>query len=218
MEPPQRSSTLRRAGTGRLILLASLFTGLLTGLLTSPFARAADLSRAQEIVEGKCAICHGVDGESSSPLFPRLSGQHANYVERQLADYKSGKRRNDTMQAMVADLSPQDMRLLGAYFQSKAPQAHEVADPELAKVGRFIYLRGNPHSGVAACADCHGPAGQGSERLPRVGGQHAAYVERQLKAFGTRERTNDNAIMHTVAAKLTELEIKAVASFISGLK
>jgi cytochrome c553 len=181
-------------------------------------ASPADLARAAEIVEGRCAICHGVDGESSSPLFPRLSAQHASYIERQLADYQSGRRKNETMQRMVEGLGAEEMRWIGAYFQAKPAQAHAVADAELAEVGRYLYHRGNPLSGVAACAACHGADGQGHERLPRVGGQHAQYVERQLKAFGNRERTNDNAIMHTVAAKLTELEVKAVAVFISGLK
>ena len=190
---------------------------LLAGMLVSG-AQAADLSRATEIVEGKCFICHGVDGESSSPVFPRLAGQHATYVQRQLADYKSGRRKNDTMQSMVNDLSDDDMRVLGQYFESKPSQAHAVSDAELAQVGRFVYNRGNPYSGVAACADCHGAAGHGTDRLPRVGGQHAQYVENQLKAFSKRERTNDNAVMHAVAAKLTDLEVKAVAAYISGLK
>lgn len=183
-----------------------------------PSAHAADLTRAVEIVESKCFICHGAEGESSSPVFPRLAGQHASYVARQLADYQSGKRKNDTMQQMVADLSADDMRLLGMYFESKPTRAHPVADPELAQVGRFVYNRGNPFSGVAACADCHGAAGHGTDKLPRLGGQHAQYVENQLKAFSKRERTNDNAVMHTIASKLTELELKAVASYVSGLK
>jgi cytochrome c553 len=199
----------------RHLVLAPL---VLTLALAAPASRAADLTRAVEIVEGKCFICHGTDGESSSPVFPRLAGQHSAYVARQLADYKSGRRKNDTMQAMVSDLSADDMRLLGMYFESKPAHKHPVADGELAQVGRFVYNRGNPFSGVAACADCHGAAGHGTEKLPRLGGQHAAYVENQLKAFSRRERTNDNAVMHTIASKLTELELKAVASYISGLQ
>ena len=196
-------------------LLAPLTLALATAM---PTARGADLTRAIEIVEGKCFVCHGLEGESSSPVFPRLAGQHAAYVARQLADYKSGKRKNDTMQSMVTDLSNNDMRLLGMYFESKPTRTHPVADPELAQMGRFIYHRGNPFSGVAACADCHGAAGHGTDKLPRLGGQHAQYVENQLKAFSKRERTNDNAVMHTIASKLTELELKAVASYISGLQ
>lgn len=195
----------------RRILLAAIAAAL-------PAAHAADLTRAVEIVEGKCFICHGLEGESSSPVFPRLAGQHAAYVARQLADYKSGRRKNDTMQSMVSDLSDDDFRLLGMYFESKSTRRHEVPDPELAQMGRFIYNRGNPFSGVAACADCHGAAGHGTDKLPRLGGQHAQYVEAQLKQFVKRERTNDNAVMHTIASKLTELELKAVAAYVSGLQ
>jgi cytochrome c553 len=122
------------------------------------------------------------------------------------------------MQPMVDDLSPADFAALGAWYASRPTHAHEVADAELAQVGRFVYLRGNPYSGVAACSSCHGPAGHGTDTLPRLAGQHAQYVENQLKQFGKRERTNDNAVMHTIASKLTELEAKAVAAYLSGLK
>jgi len=185
--------------------------------MSSP-SSAADLKRAEEIVQGKCFICHGMDGESSSPLFPRLAGQHAAYTERQLADYKSGKRVSSTMRPMVEDLSAADFKALGAWFESRAPQAHEVKDAQLAQVGSFIYARGNPNSGVAACASCHGPLGHGTAQLPRLAGQHPQYTERQLKAFHQRERTNDNAVMQAIASKLTELEVKAVAEYIGGLK
>ena len=181
-------------------------------------ARADDTKRAEEIVQGKCFICHGAEGESSSPLFPRLAGQHASYLARQLADYKSGKRKSSAMQPMVDDLSAADFAALGKYFEHRPVHLHPVADPELAQLGRFIYLRGNPYSGVPACAGCHGPTGQGTEALPRLAGQHALYTERQLKLFSQRERTNDNAVMHLVASRLTELETKAVASYVSGLK
>ena len=197
--------------------LRHTFAALLTCAAALP-ALAADAARAEEIVQGKCFICHGNDGESSSPVFPRLAGQHASYVARQLADYKSGKRKSSAMQPMVEDLVADDFRALGSYFQAKATQAHPVDDPDLAQMGRFIFQRGNPYSGVAACAGCHGKDAHGTENLPRLAGQHAQYTERQLKAFDKRERTNDNAVMHGIAAKLTELEIKAVASYVSGLR
>ena len=196
---------LRRASLAALLLLPAWTT-------------AADLARAEEIVQGKCFICHGAEGESSSPVFPRLAGQNATYVARQLADYRSGKRKSTTMQPMVEDLSPADFQALGAYFASRATIGHAVADPELAQMGRFIYARGNPYSGVASCATCHGKDAHGTDSLPRLAGQHAQYTENQLKQFNTRERTNDNAVMHGIASKLTELELKAVASYISGLK
>lgn len=186
-------------------------------LCSAPMGWANDQARVDEIVQGKCFICHGADGESSSPVFPRLAGQHARYIERQLADYKSGKRKSSAMQPMVEDLTAADFKLLGAFYESRKPQPHAVADPELAQVGRFVFMRGNPFSGVAACSTCHGPTGGGTETLPRLAGQHAQYTENQLKAFNKRERTNDNAVMQAIASKLSELELKAVSSYISGL-
>jgi cytochrome c553 len=195
--------------------------GLVVLAAAGPLAAApaeAELKRALEIVEGKCFICHGIDGESSSPVFPRLAGQHAAYIARQLADYASGKRRSSAMQPMVEGLTAEDFKLLGVYFQSRETSAHPVDDPDLAQMGRFIYHRGNPYSGVASCASCHGEKAHGTPQLPRLAGQHAQYTENQLRAFNKRERTNDNAVMHTIASKLTELELKAVASYISGLR
>ena len=192
---------------------------LLLGLcgLLRPLA-AADLAKAEEIVNGKCFICHGVSGESSSPVFPRLAGQNAAYVARQLADYQSGKRKSTVMQPMVEGLSAEDMAALGAWFARQPALMHPVADPDLAGVGRFVHLRGNPFSGVPACAGCHGAEAQGSSSLPRLAGQHAQYTENQIKQFSRRERTNDNAVMHAIASKLSELEVKAVAAYLSGLQ
>ena len=187
-------------------------------MLVGAAAQAADDARADEIVQGKCFLCHGAAGESSSPVFPRLAGQNAAYVARQLADYKSGRRRSSTMQPMVEDLSAADMQALGDWFSSRPTQVHPVADADLAGVGKFVYFRGNPYSGVAACATCHGADGHGSATLPRLAGQHAQYTENQIKLFDKRERTNDNAVMHGIASKLSELEIKAVAAYLSGQK
>jgi len=186
-------------------------------LAALPLAAAAQ-DRAEEIVQGKCFICHGMEGESSSPVFPRLAGQNAAYVARQLADYKSGKRVSTTMQPMVEDLAAADFAALGKYFAARATHKHAVEDPELAQMGAFIFKRGNPFSGVAACSSCHGANGHGTDTLPRLAGQHAQYTEKQLREFNSRARTNDNAVMHTVASKLTELETKAVAAYISGLE
>ena len=180
-------------------------------------APAAATARAEEIVQGQCFICHGADGESSSPAFPRLAGQNAAYVSRQLSDYKSGKRKSSTMQPMVDALSADDFRALGQFFATRPTQAHEVQDPQLAQAGRDVFVRGNPSSGVVACAACHGADGHGSDALPRLAGQHARYTENQLRLFNKRERTNDNAVMHAVASKMTEQEMKAVAAYLSGL-
>ena len=179
---------------------------------------AGDAARAEEIVQGKCFLCHGAEGESSSPVFPRLAGQNASYIAKQLADYKSGRRRSSVMAPMVDDLNADDFAALGRYYASRPTRAHAVEDPELAQSGRVLYLQGNPSSGVAACTTCHGPAAQGGETLPRLAGQHAQYTETQLRQFGKRARTNDNAVMHAIAGLLTEREVKAVAAYLSGLQ
>jgi len=182
-------------------------------------ARADDAqkARAEEIVQGRCFICHGMDGESSSPVFPRLTAPRASYVARQLADYKSGKRASETMQPMVVDLTEEDFAALGRYFESKPARWHEVADPQLAQVGAFVYARGNPYAGVPACASCHGKDGHGSDKLPRLAGQHAEYVEKQLGRAAQAEAAAGNPVLHAVAGKMTTLEIKAVAAYISGM-
>lgn len=177
----------------------------------------ADLARAEEIVSGRCFLCHGLQGESASPVFPRLAGQHAEYIARQLADFKSGKRNSDTMKAQAEELTPAEMKSLGAFFQEKTVGPRPARDPELLAVGKFIFSRGNEFTGLPACATCHGVKGLGTPQLPRLAGQHPRYIEDQLKQFNKRERTNDNAVMHTIASKLTELEMHAVAEYIATL-
>jgi cytochrome c553 len=159
-----------------------------------------------------------MEGEAASALYPRLAGQHADYIARQLADFKSGRRKSDTMSGMAADLSADEMKDLGAFFQKKPATRSETTDADLAGVGRYIFTKGNTFSGVAACVSCHGPKGHGTPQLPRLAGQQALYLENQLKQFNTRERNNDNAVMHSIASRLTELEVKAVASYISTLE
>lgn len=179
-------------------------------------ATGVDLKRAQEIVNGRCSLCHGAEGESASPIFPRLAGQHPEYIAKQLADFKNGRRKG-TMNDQAAELNDEEMKALGVFFSEKKPKSYTIREEDLGAVGRYVYQKGNPYSGVAACASCHGPKGDGTVQLPRLAGQHAAYLEAQLKDFNKRERTNDNAVMHAIASKLTELEIKAVTLYISGL-
>jgi cytochrome c553 len=178
----------------------------------------ADLARAEEIVSGRCFLCHGLDGESASPVFPRLAGQHSDYIAKQLADFKAGKRKSDTMKPQAEELTPEEMKALGAYFQNKKAGSRPVKDPELLGVGKFVFNRGNQFTGLPSCASCHGAKGLGTPQLPRLAGQHPRYIEDQLKQFNKRERTNDNAVMHTVASKLSELETHAVAEYIATME
>jgi cytochrome c553 len=202
----------------RLALPLTTIVGLIGAAGLAPAAAQVDeLARAATIIEESCVGCHGRSGESAAPAFPHLSGQHAAYIERQLRDFKSGKRKNRVMRAMVEDLGEADFKALAAYYERTLPKPHVALDPALAQQGQALFTRGNPGSGVPACSACHGAQGHGTEALPRLAGQHAQYLERQLRAFGKRERTNDNAVMHTIASQLTEPEIKAVASYISAL-
>ena len=176
----------------------------------------ADEARAKKIVSGVCFVCHGAQGESSSEVFPRLAGQHAEYIAKQLDNFKSGKRKSTAMADMVAKLTPDEMRALGRYFENQSAPSEPAKDADLAAVGRYIFHVGNKFSCVPACASCHGAQAKGSVTLPRLAGQYAGYTEAQLKLFNDRERTNDNAVMHAIVSKMTALEMAAVAEYLSG--
>jgi cytochrome c553 len=191
---------------------------LFLGLLAAPAAaQEAELARAKAIVAGSCFLCHGMQGEAASELYPRLAAQNAAYIAKQLANFKSGDRQSKTMQPMVAALAQEDMRALGLYFSRQKSAPHAPTDAGLAARGREIYGKGGAATGVAACIGCHGERGQGSEALPRLAGQVPSYLAAQIRSFGTRARTNDNAVMHTIAAKMTAAEIRAVAEYLGGL-
>jgi cytochrome c553 len=183
----------------------------------SVLSMADSSERAREIVTERCYLCHGAEGEASSAIYPRLAGQNAKYIAKQLSDFKQGLRKG-TMNEMAADLAEEEMLALGEYFASKPPQAHRVRDKEFSAVGSYLYHNGNQFSGVAACKSCHGESGSGTEQLPRLAGQHKRYVVEQLQAFNNGARTNDHAIMHSIASKLTEFEMQALAQYISGME
>ena len=124
--------------------------------------------------------------------------------------------RMQSSQLQVATLKPEEMVALGRYFEKMGVPVEPAKDLELASVGRYVYHFGNKFSGVPACASCHGKEGLGTSNLPRLAGQYANYIESQLRSFGTRERTNDNAVMHSIVAKMTPQEMAAVAEYLSG--
>ncbi len=187
-------------------------------LLVAVVSLSAQGRSAQEIVEQKCHLCHGREGEASSAIYPRLAGQNLDYLAKQLRNFRDGVRKSDTMNEMAADLTDDEISALAEYFSVKPGLGHRVRDKALAAVGYYIYHKGNRFSGIPACASCHGEEGLGTQQLPRLAGQHKRYVADQLHAFDQRARTNDNAVMHTIASKLTELEIAAVALYVSGLR
>lgn len=197
-------------------LRARFSTLALSALLATSAWAQADEARAKKIVGGVCFMCHGAEGESASEVFPRLAGQHWEYTAKQLENFKSGKRKSTAMADMVAKLTPDEMVALGKFFESKAAPSEPPKDAGLAAVGQYIYHNGNKFSGLAACASCHGAAAKGTTALPRLAGQYPAYTETQLKQFNQRERTNDNAVMHAIASKMSPLEMAAVAEYLSG--
>lgn len=184
-----------------------------------------DLAKAKQTAETLCAGCHGADGNSQIPVNPKLAGQHTDYLFKQLKNFKgwNGKpaeRENPIMGGMVAALEEADMKALAIHFSSQTQQPDAAKNPELAKLGQNIWRAGIPAKGVPACAGCHGPAGAGlPAQYPRLGGQFADYTEAQLKAFRDGVRKNDPAqMMQTIALKMTDPEMKAVADYAAGLR
>lgn len=176
---------------------------------------AGDRHMAERLVRARCALCHGTDGQSASPLYPKLAGQNPEYIVKQLFNFKTGQRVSTVMQEMTNLLTAREIRLLAEYFGSLPSTAQPVVDYELAAVGRYVYFRGNPYSGVSPCVSCHGVYATGGAQMPRLAGQHASYLETQLQNFRQHLRANDQA-MHGVVANLSELEMKAVAQYLTG--
>ena len=200
----------------RVKSLSSVAFGAAFLLAASGVFAQADEARAKKIAGGSCFLCHGAQGESTSEIFPRLAGQHAEYIAKQLTAFKSGQRKSTAMAEMVSKLTPDEMLALGKYYEKMSIPREEPKDPQLAAMGRYIFHNGNKFSGVPACVACHGSAAEGTATLPRLATQFSGYIHTQLKSFNKRERTNDNAVMHAVVEKMTELEMAAVAEYVSG--
>ena len=183
-----------------------------------------DAAKGQLIAAQVCAACHNPDGNSAIAANPKLAGQHADYIYKQLKNFKAdgskpAERNNPIMGGMVAALSDQDMKNVAAWYASQT-QKSELAKNPAIEVGQKLYRAGNAGKGLPACAACHGPSGAGiPAHYPRIGGQFADYTEMQLKAFRTGERANDpNKMMRAVADKMSDAEIKAVSDYIAGLR
>jgi cytochrome c553 len=175
---------------------------------------------AGEEKAAQCAACHGADGNNLNPAWPKLAGQHAGYLVKQLWYFEHGERENATMKPMASVLDEQGREDVAAFYASQRATIGQ-ADPELVTLGERIYRSGNPDSGVAPCMGCHGPNGAGNPAAlyPALRGQHAQYVENQLHGFAEGRRVNENAkkMMQILAARMTNKEIRAVASYIQGL-
>ena len=195
----------------RLAIAASLFA-------CAPVYAAGDAA-AGKAKSAVCAACHGADGNSLNPEWPTLAGQLPTYLVEQLRAFQQGLRQNQMMAPMVKNLSEQDMQDLAAYFASQELKLKGAVNTELAEQGQRLYRGGIAERGVAACMGCHGPAGMGiPPRFPRLSGQHATYTANQLLAFKAGTRVSDADIMTTIAFRLSEQEIKALAEYVSGLR
>jgi cytochrome c553 len=196
---------------------------VLASALVSSFAPSLLLAQgdaaAGQAKSALCSTCHGADGNSELSINPKLAGQSANYIVKQLMDYKSGARANATMAAMVGNLSPQDMQDIAAWYSSNEVTL-SGADAEILELGQRIYRGGNKELGVMACAGCHSPTGSGNAPagFPSLSGQHVDYTLGQLKNFRSGARANDNSsMMRSVVERLTDKELEALASYVSGL-
>jgi len=183
-------------------------------------AQAEGDAEAGKTKSASCVACHSIDGNSVNPEWPKLAGQHEGYLIQQLLYFSDGERDNAIMKGIVGNLTEQDHEDLAAYFASQKV-AYGTADPELVELGERIYRGGNSESGVAPCMGCHGPNGAGNPpaNYPALRGQHAKYVENQLHGFAEGNRVNENSIkmMQITASRMTNKEIRAVASYVQGL-
>ncbi len=203
----------------------AVFGFLVVTPASAQFVIKGDAANGQEIAGKVCAACHGPDGNSPLAVNPSLAGQHAEYLYKQLSNFKSkdgkpAERNNAVMAGMAAPLSDDDMKNVSAYYAGQTARPRTARDPELVKQGQQIYRGGIAAKSVAACASCHSPNGAGlPAQYPRVTGQHAEYTAAQLKAFRAGDRKNDpNAMMRTVAAKLSDREMAAVSEYLAGLR
>lgn len=197
-----------------IAVLAAAFVGLIPNLLLAQGDAAAGQAKS-----ALCGSCHGVDGNSPLAMNPKLAGQSAKYMVKQLQDFKSGARPGATMAAMVLSLSDQDMEDIAAWYSSQQPTV-QGADPESVELAERLYRAGNSEIAVAACSACHSPTGKGNAPagFPALSGQHAEYTLQQLKDFRSGVRQNDgSAMMRTVVERLTDKELEALASYVSGL-
>jgi cytochrome c553 len=181
-------------------------------------AAKPDLAKGGKIASDVCAACHTADGSRGSPANPILQGQHADYLVKQLTEFKNGKRKNAVMSGMVAPLSEEDIRNVAAFYASKTAKPGFAKNKDTVLLGEKIYRGGIADRSIPACAACHGPGGAGiPSQYARIGGQHGDYIEAQMLAFRAGGRTN-SAQMTGVAAKMNDKEIKAVSDYIAGLR
>lgn len=200
------------------ILLSSLLLAATAHANEPAASPKPDLAKGGTISSQVCAACHTADGSRGSPANPILQGQHAEYLAKQLTEFKSGKRKNAIMSGMAAPLSEDDVRNVAAFYASKTAKPGFAKNKDTVALGEKIYRGGIAERNVPACAACHGPTGAGiPAQYPRIGGQHGDYVEAQMTAFRSGARAN-GPMMVAIAGKMNDKEIKAVSDYIAGLR
>lgn len=210
---------MRRYLAGKFWQLAAAGAALgLASALAFGQAASGDPEKARVLASTNCVACHGSDGNSTEPRFPKLAGLQREYILKQLNDFKAGKRQSEVMAPIVAVLNADDFANLAAFYSAQKPVPGVVNDPKLAEQGRKIYLEGKPEVGLPSCSGCHYEKGEGTSRFPRIAGQHAEYTYQQLKAFKEARRENDRGLaMQSVALNMTDADMRAVAEYVAGL-
>ena len=202
------------------LLVSLLLTLGVTGIAQAAGTAVVGDAAAGQAKTAVCGACHGPDGNSMAPNFPKLAGQGDRYLLKQLHEIKDGKRQVLEMTGLLANLNDQDLADIAAYYSSQKGSVG-AADPALVAQGEALFRGGNLEKGMPACIGCHSPDGQGlaAAGFPHLGGQHASYIEKQLTDFREGDRTNDgdSMIMRGIAAKMSNKDIKALASYIQGL-
>lgn len=199
-----------------LVMLAGLGCGITLALAAEKIH--GDPTLAEPIVTSACAGCHGQDGNSPVPNFPKLAGQTAEYLLREMKEFQQEHRQSEVMAPFIANLSEQDLANLAVYFAAQTPSPGEVTKPELLALGKKIYQEGVPDTGVPSCDGCHEENGAGSGRTPRIAGQNVEYTLEQIKLYADHVRKNGKKVMRTVAERLTAEEAEAVAQYLASMK
>ena len=209
----------------RTTAVAVLMTACFSASAAEEVKFKPDLAKAKSVAETVCVACHGADGNSPTSANPNLAGQGADYLFKQLIEFKAAEdkppiRNNPIMAGMTAALTIEDMKNLALYFSQQSLKPAAATDEKLVAAGKVIWRKGDFERGIPACAGCHGPTGAGvPAQYPRLAGQYAEYTEAQLKNFRSEERSNDpEKMMRTVSDKLSDKHIKALADYIAGLR
>lgn len=176
------------------------------------------LIEGERLTQTQCATCHGPQGQSGSDKFPRLAGQKAPYLLKQMKDFASGQRKSPVMKTQTNRLTDSQMRAVAHYYELQTAGHTPSDDALLSGVGRYVFERGNAFTALPACLACHGTDARGTNALPRLAGQHPGYIVAQMRGFAKRQRVNDDSVMGVIANSMSELELQAVAIYLGQLK